>query len=142
MKTRTFDIVRPARRLRIALAEQSRTDDGGNLKLSNLHFVNATAADGHKNWVIVHCNQMLRVGRGRRVQFLIVLRIVLSRDGAFDIEYAIRTLGFVCLICRVHTRLLFRSDFGIKLYHGSARHTTHLLIQIESESTIPAIQPS
>ena len=36
----------------------------------------ATAADGHKSWVIVHCNQMLHAGRRQSVQFLIFWRNV------------------------------------------------------------------
>ena len=51
----------------------SRRQQGGIVKLSNLsHFVTVkpTAADGHESWVIVHCSQMLQVGRGRPVLFL------------------------------------------------------------------------
>ena len=51
------------------------------MKLSNLkHSVtmNATAADGHKSCVIVHCNQMLQVGYGRQVQILFFWRTVLQ----------------------------------------------------------------
>ena len=59
----------------------SRRQRGDIVKLSNLqHFVtlNATAAaDGHKSWVTVHCNQMLWVERGRSVRFLIFWRNVL-----------------------------------------------------------------
>ena len=36
--------------------------------LQHIVTVNLTAADGHKSCVIVYCNQMVQVGRGRPVQ--------------------------------------------------------------------------
>ena len=71
------------------MADRCRADNGAALyKLSNLHFVtvNATAADGHKSCVIVHCNQMLQAGCGRPAQFLIFWRNVLKFRGVLEVS--------------------------------------------------------
>ena len=74
-------ILRSTERSEIALAVCSPKAMGRHCEAIKFTFfftcfvtVNATAADGHKNCVIVHCNQILQVGRDRRVQFLLFLR--------------------------------------------------------------------
>ena len=61
----TSAIERSARRLEIPMA-----DNGAALwscQFCNIFLVNGTAWDGHKRWVIVHCNWMSHVWRGRRL---------------------------------------------------------------------------
>ena len=68
----------------------SREQWGGIMKLSNLQpfvTVNATAAGGHKSCVVVHCNQISQIRRGRPVQFLIFWRNDRSHSKTFIFYY-------------------------------------------------------